>query len=53
MSPGGKRGVLIGGIAVMVVVVVAAVVLVVPSLMLVYRLDQQSRLEANPLEVRE
>jgi NADH dehydrogenase FAD-containing subunit/cytochrome bd-type quinol oxidase subunit 2 len=35
----------------LVVVVVAAVLLVVPSLVLVYRLDQQSRLEGNPLEV--
>ncbi|MBV9579043.1 MAG: cytochrome d ubiquinol oxidase subunit II [Chloroflexi bacterium] len=35
----------------LVVVVVVAVLLVVPSLFLVYRLDQQSRLEANPLEI--
>jgi hypothetical protein len=34
-----------------VVVVVGAVVLVVPSLILVFRLHDQSRLEENPLEV--
>jgi NADH dehydrogenase FAD-containing subunit/cytochrome bd-type quinol oxidase subunit 2 len=36
----------------LVVVVVFAVLLVVPSLILVFHLDQQSRLEENPLEVR-
>ena len=35
----------------LVVVVVLALLLVGPSLILVFRLDQQSRLEANPLEV--
>ncbi|MBV9322408.1 MAG: cytochrome d ubiquinol oxidase subunit II [Chloroflexi bacterium] len=35
----------------LVVVVVGAVLLVVPSLILVFRLDQQSRLEANALEI--
>jgi cytochrome d ubiquinol oxidase subunit II len=35
----------------LVVVVVMAVLLVVPSLIFVFRHDQQSRLEANPLEV--
>ena len=35
----------------LVVVVIAAVLLVIPSLVLVFRLDQQSRLEGNPLEV--
>jgi NADH dehydrogenase FAD-containing subunit/cytochrome bd-type quinol oxidase subunit 2 len=36
----------------LVVVVVAALVLVLPSLVFVFRLDQQSRLEVNPLEIR-
>jgi cytochrome d ubiquinol oxidase subunit II len=36
----------------LVVVVVFAVLLVVPSLVLVYRLDQQSRLEGESLEIR-
>ena len=34
------------------IVTVAAVLLVVPFLVFVFRLDQQSRLEGNPLEVR-
>jgi cytochrome d ubiquinol oxidase subunit II len=34
------------------IVTVAAVLLVVPSLVFVFRLDQQSRLEGNPMEVR-
>jgi NADH dehydrogenase FAD-containing subunit/cytochrome bd-type quinol oxidase subunit 2 len=36
----------------LVVVVIAALVLVLPSLIFVFRLDQQSRLEVNPLEIR-
>jgi NADH dehydrogenase FAD-containing subunit/cytochrome bd-type quinol oxidase subunit 2 len=36
----------------LVVVVVAALVLVLPSLLFVFHLDQQSRLEVNPLEIR-
>jgi NADH dehydrogenase FAD-containing subunit len=36
----------------LVIVVVAAVLLVIPSLILVFRLDQQSRLEENPFEIR-
>ena len=35
----------------LVVVVVAALLLVLPSLIFVFRLDQQSRLEVNPLEI--
>ena len=35
----------------LVVVVVAALLLVLPSLVFVFRLDQQSRLEVNPLEI--
>ena len=35
----------------LVVVVVAALVLVLPSLLFVFHLDQQSRLEVNPLEI--
>jgi NADH dehydrogenase FAD-containing subunit/cytochrome bd-type quinol oxidase subunit 2 len=36
----------------LVIVVVAALLLVLPSLIFVFRLDQQSRLEVNPLEIR-
>ena len=36
----------------LVIVVVAAVLLVIPALVLVFRLDQHSRLEVNPLEVQ-
>jgi NADH dehydrogenase FAD-containing subunit/cytochrome bd-type quinol oxidase subunit 2 len=36
----------------LVVVVIAALLLVLPSLLFVFHLDQQSRLEVNPLEIR-
>ncbi|HYW90387.1 MAG TPA: cytochrome d ubiquinol oxidase subunit II, partial [Chloroflexota bacterium] len=36
----------------LVIVVIAALLLVLPSLLFVFRLDQQSRLEVNPLEIR-
>jgi NADH dehydrogenase FAD-containing subunit/cytochrome bd-type quinol oxidase subunit 2 len=36
----------------LVVVVIAALILVLPSILFVFHLDQQSRLEVNPLEIR-